>query len=174
MRPSSEHDKDSELEQVAPPGEATATYLLTVLPPVFSGPTDPFFLPGSVEIAVVVSAATVASCMLGLVLSGFVPSRDAALPALVIATMVQVVFSGAIPLRSDWLLDAFGWAMPAYWEFEAMAASVDLSALTGNQSGIWLHEVQQWWTGVGVLGLMAAGFVVLATLVSRRHDPGRR
>jgi ABC-type multidrug transport system ATPase subunit len=138
------------------------------------GPTDPLLLPGSVEIAVVVSAATVASCMLGLVLSGFLPSRDAALPALVIATMIQVVFSGAIPLRSEWLLDAFGWAMPAYWEFEAMAASVNLSVLTGDKSGIWLHEVQQWRTSFGVLGLMAVGFVILAILVSRRHDPGRR
>jgi len=79
------------------------------------GPTDPLFFPGSLDIIIIVVAATVTSCMLGLALSAFLPTRDAALPALVIATMVQVVFSGAIPLRFTALLDAVGWLMPGYW-----------------------------------------------------------
>lgn len=138
------------------------------------GPTDPLVLPGTVEIAVAVSAATVASCMLGLVLSGFLPSRDAALPALVIATMVQVVFSGAIPLRADWLLDAIGWAMPAFWEFEAMAASVDLGALIGDPDSPWSHTAGQWWLSMGVLAVMTLFFIAAAIAVSGRHDPGRK
>jgi len=138
------------------------------------GPTDPLVLPGTLEIALAVSAATIASCMLGLVLSGFLPSRDAALPALVIATMVQVVFSGAIPLRADWLLDAIGWAMPAFWEFEAMAGSVDLGALIGDPDSPWSHTAGQWWLSMIVLAVMTVMFVLAAIAVSGRHDPGKK
>ena len=140
-----------------------------------SGPDDPLLLPGSLEIAVIVSAATVASCMLGLVLSGFLPTRDAALPALVIATMVQVVFSGAIPLRFERLLDLVGWIMPAYWEFRAMASSVELDLLIGDVPGsIWAHEASQWWTSLGVLTAMTLVFATVAVLVTGRHDPGKK
>jgi hypothetical protein len=138
------------------------------------GPEDSLVLPGTLEIAVVVAAATVASCMLGLVLSGFLPTRDAALPALVIATMVQVVFSGAIPLRFERLLDLVGWMMPAYWEFRAMASSVGLDGLLGNPDDpTWPQESSQWWLSMAVLGVMSVAFIVIAIVVTGRHDPGR-
>ena len=76
------------------------------------GPNDALATPGPLDSAVNVAAPTVTACMLGLVLSAFLPKRDAALPALVIATTVQVVFSGAIPLSYGRLLDAVGCAMP--------------------------------------------------------------
>ena len=139
------------------------------------GPDDPLVLPGTLEIAVIVSAATVASCMLGLILSGLLSSRDAALPALVIATMVQVVFSGSIPLRFDKLLDYVGWAMPAYWEFKAMAASIGLDNLLGNPGEpTWPHETGEWWLSLGVLAAMTFIFVGFAIWVAGRHDPGRK
>lgn len=139
------------------------------------GPTDPLVLPGHLDIAVIVSLGTITACMLGLVLSALLPSRDAALPALVIATMIQVVFSGAIPLRFTWLLDAMGWMMPGYWEFEAMAASVDLDLLLGPQSSQdWPHSPLAWWTSVAVLGFMALFLVLIAIGVTGRHDPGKR
>lgn len=138
------------------------------------GPEDPLVLPGTLEIAVIVAAATVASCMLGLVLSGFLPTRDAALPALVIATMVQVVFSGAIPLRFDRLLDLVGWMMPAYWEFRAMASSVGLDGLLGNPADpTWPQESSEWWLSMAVLCAMSVVFIVVAIVVTGRHDPGR-
>ena len=140
-----------------------------------SGPQDPLAFPGTLDIAIIVAAATVASCMLGLVLSGFLPTRDAALPALVIATMVQVVFSGAIPLRFDKLLDLVGWMTPAYWEFRAMASSIGLDALLGNAAGsTWPQESSQWWLSMGVLGVMTIVFIGIAVAVTGRHDPGKK
>ena len=139
------------------------------------GPADPLVLPGTLDIVIVVSAATVASCMLGLVLSGFLPTRDAALPALVIATMVQVVFSGAIPLRFSNLLELVGWMMPGYWEFRAMASTIGLDALIGRFADpTWPQESVQWWLSMVVLALMSLLFIVAAIIVTGRHDPGRK
>lgn len=139
------------------------------------GPTDPLVLPGNLDIAVIVSVATVAACMLGLVLSAFLPSRDAALPALVIATMVQVVFSGAIPLRFTQLLDVIGWVIPGYWEFRAMAASVDLDTLLGPEPPQdWPHEPATWWQSLVVLIGMSVVLVIAAIAAAGRHDPGKR
>ena len=140
------------------------------------GPADPLILPGNLDIAIIVVAATVTSCMLGLVLSAFLPTRDAALPALVIATMVQVVFSGAIPLRFTALLDAIGWAMPGYWEFRAMASSVDLDALLGQDpsNATWTHAPGQWLLSVAVLVVMSLVFIAIAIWATGRHDPGKK
>ena len=139
------------------------------------GPVDPLVLPGYLGIAVIVALATVTACMLGLVFSAFLPSRDAALPALVIATMVQVVFSGAIPLRYSALLDAVGWAMPGYWEFRAMAASTDLDTLLGPEPPQdWPHDASAWWLSVIVLIAMALIFIIAAIIATGRHDPGKR
>jgi ABC-type multidrug transport system ATPase subunit len=139
------------------------------------GPADAVSLPGYLDVVVLVAAATVASCMLGLLLSNYLPTRDAALPALVIATMVQVVFSGAIPLRFGWLLDAVGWMMPGYWEFRGIASTVGLDALLGidPQAAIWPHVAGQWWLSLVVLVIMIFAFLLAAIAATGRHDPGK-
>ena len=140
-----------------------------------SGPADSLVLPGHLEIAVIVAAAAVASCMLGLLLSALLPSREAALPVLVITTMVQVVLSGAIPLRFDWLLNLFGPLMAAYWAFRAMASSIGLDALLGPEaSNTWPHETAQWWISMTALAVMSIAFVIATMVVTGRQDPGRR
>ena len=141
-----------------------------------AGPIEPLVLPGNLEIIVLVCLATATSAMLGLVLSAFLPTRDSALPALVIATMIQVVFSGVVPLRFPAVLDAVGWAMPAYWEFRGMASSSDLGTLVGESAGSesWPHVAEQWWLSVGVLVVMIAVLIVTAVIACGRHDPGSR
>ncbi len=139
------------------------------------GPDDPVLLPGHLEIAVMVAAAAVAACMLGLLLSSLIPTREAALPVLVIVTMVQVVFSGAVPLRFDWLLDWVGPVMAAYWAYRAMASSIQLDVIldpAGDRT--YEHVASEYWLSLGVLGLMSLTFVVATVVVAGRHDPGRR
>jgi ABC-type multidrug transport system ATPase subunit len=140
------------------------------------GPVDPVALRGSLDVIVIVSIATVCSCMLGLLISAFLATRDAALPALVIATMVQVVFSGAMPLRFTAVLDVIGWMTPGFWEFRAMAASTNLNSLLGpdGTTNDWPHTAAAWWLSVFVLVGMGAVFIAAASLATKRHDPGRR
>ena len=140
------------------------------------GPEDPLLFPGTFDVVFLVALATVTSCMVGLFISGFLPTRDAALPALVIVTMVQVVFSGAIPMRFSVLLDVVGPVMPGYWEFRALASSVGLDGLIGPdpESPAWPHEIGQWTGSASVLVVMGVVFVLGAIFVAGRQDPGKK
>ena len=140
------------------------------------GPMDPLVFPGTFDIVILVSLATVTSCMVGLLISGFLPTRDAALPALVIVTMVQVVFSGAIPMRFGALLDVVGPIMPGYWEFMALASSVDLDGLIGPdpEAPTWPHELGQWTSSAAVLVGMGVFFIIAAIYIAGRRDPGKK
>ena len=139
------------------------------------GPNASLVTEGHLEIALMVAAAAVAACMLGLLLSALLPTREAALPVLVIVTMIQVVFSGAVPLRFDWLLDWVGPFMAAYWAYKAMASSIQLDVILGPQADhVWEHAASEYWRSVGVLGLMSLVFIVATIILTGRHDPGKR
>jgi ABC-type multidrug transport system ATPase subunit len=127
------------------------------------------------EVALIVGLLAVVSCMLGLALSAVIPTREATLPVLVIVTMVQIVLSGAIPLRWSEIDDILGLAVPAHWAFNALAALTDLSALLGPAADTtWDTGASVVWTSIWVLVGMAVALVVIATLLLRRSDPGRR
>lgn len=139
------------------------------------GTVEPVLLPWSLSVIVSVAIATWVSCMLGLMLSTLLPSRDAALPTLVIITMTQVVLSGAIPLRFEGILNVVGPVIPGYWLFESMASAVDLSLLTGDtQSGNWIASAGGVITGWIIMLAMGAAFVLAAVVLAGRHDPGRK
>ena len=130
---------------------------------------------GHGEVAVMVALLAVVSCMLGLALSAIIPTREATLPVLVIVTMVQIVLSGAIPLRWSEIDDVLGLVVPAFWTFNALAALTDLSALMGPAADTtWETGSGVVWTSIAVLCAMGVALVVVATILVRRSDPGRR
>jgi ABC transport system ATP-binding/permease protein len=139
------------------------------------GPAEPvMFVWGHGEVAIIVALLAVVSCMLGLALSAVIPTREATLPVLVIVTMIQIVLSGAIPLRWSDIDNVLGVVIPAYWAFDALAAVTDLSALLGPATDT------TWPTGAGVvttsvvaLGILGVAFVLIAIYLVRRADPGR-
>ena len=103
--------------------------LLTVLSLIGrKGATDPLVLGSTVlEIAVAVIALTIASAMLGLVISAWVSNADKAMPMLVLMIMLQLVFSGGlVPLAGRPGLEQVSYAVPARWGFAMTAATVDL------------------------------------------------
>ncbi|MFY9326003.1 MAG: ATP-binding cassette domain-containing protein [Candidatus Nanopelagicales bacterium] len=130
---------------------------------------------GHLDVALIVALLAMTSAMLGLALSALIPTREGTLPVLVIATMLQVVLSGAIPLRWDIVVETLGRVIPAYWAFEALAALTDLSALLGQvDDPEWGATTADVLLSVSMLVGMAAVLVALATLLVRRSDPGRR
>lgn len=139
------------------------------------GPAAPLVLPAHLEIAAVASLATVCAAMTGLAISAVLPSREMAMPVLVVLTISEVILSGAIPLRVDWVVDTVGWAMAAHWQFSAMASSIDLAALLGPAAAgaTWPHAASGYLTAAAVLLAMSAGMLILAIALNRRHDPGR-
>lgn len=140
------------------------------------GPTSGFLFGwGTGEIIVIIALLAFTSCMLGLALSAVLPSRESTLPVLVIATMLQVVLSGAIPLRWPAIDDVVGVAVPAYWAFKACAALTDLDVLLGpGAEQDWAASPSVVWTSVSVMSAMALLFIAAATILLRRSDPGRR
>lgn len=136
-----------------------------------AGPQAPLiFSNGQLEIVVVVMALAVVSMVVGLLLSAWLPTGEAAMPALVVVTMAQVVLSGAIQLRYEWILVWLAMFDPAYWAMNAMSASVDLNVLSGLQGAArlaWKHTVDVWQAGMFHLALMF--LVLLGAALWRLH-----
>ncbi|OBA62698.1 ABC transporter ATP-binding protein [Mycobacterium sp. 1100029.7] len=109
-----------------------------------------------VELFVDVAATTVASAMLGLLLSSLAKSNDQIMPLLVVAVMSQLVFSGGmIPVTGRAGLDQMSWATPARWGFAASASTIDLTKLQPGpqipKDALWHHNAGTWWFDFGML-----------------------
>lgn len=140
------------------------------------GPTESLLFGwGTGEVVLVVALLALTSCMLGLALSAVLPSRESTLPVLVIVTMLQIVLSGAIPLRWGAIDDALGIAIPAAWAFKALAAITNLDGLLGpSAEQDWPSTPGVVWTSIAILAGMAILFVAAAIGLLKRSDPGRR
>ncbi|MGO9927452.1 MAG: ATP-binding cassette domain-containing protein [Mycobacterium sp.] len=115
-----------------------------------------------------VALTTVASAMLGLLLSSIAKSNEQIMPLLVVAVMSQLVFSGGmIPVTGRIGLDQMSWATPARWGFAASASTVDLLDLESKVPSVpkdwhWHHTAGAWWFDMGMLVLLSIlylGFV---------------
>ncbi|WP_231999150.1 FHA domain-containing protein [Mycobacterium sp. 1081908.1] len=122
----------------------------------------------NLELFVDVAMTTVASAMLGLVLSSIAKSNEQIMPLLVVAVMSQLVFSGGmIPVTDRIGLDQMAWATPARWGFASSASTVDLLSLQDKVPSVphdshWRHTAGAWWFDMGMLVLLSGlylGFV---------------
>ena len=100
--------------------------------------SDSYLIFGSsvVETLFTLSALALVSLLLGLAISARINTQEVAMPCLVVATVSQIVISGAVPLRYDHILDSVGWINPGYWAMNALASTIDLSVLTGMKLAI--------------------------------------
>jgi hypothetical protein len=130
---------------------------------------------GRAEIAVAVVMVTLASMVIGLVISACIRNADRGMPLLVIVVMVQLILSGAVVSVSDRAgLEQLSWLVPAQWAF-AMGASTMSLPQPGNapSNALWRHEVVMWLGDAVVLGVLTVVLVVLVGLVVRRGDRQR-
>jgi len=120
------------------------------------------------EIVLVVSLLAFIGMLLGLLVSNFARTSEVALPALVVVTMLQVVFSGAVPLRYESLAQTLGLINPAYWAMNSMASTADLNALLGYGSDdevlTWVATVTNWTSSTGTL--VGFGLFLCITVVA--------
>src|SRR5271166_4666321 len=122
----------------------------------------------NLELFVDIAMTTVASAMLGLVLSSIAKSNEQIMPLLVVAVMSQLVFSGGmIPVTGRTGLDQMSWVTPARWGFASSASTVDLLTLEAKVPSVpkdshWHHTPGAWWFDMGmlvVLSIVYLGFV---------------
>ena len=139
-----------------------------------AGPQEPLLaLGGHFEIILVVVLLAVVSMGVGLLVSTLLASGESSMPVLVVLTMAQVVLSGAIQLRIEWVLEWFGWLDPSYWAMNAMSMSVNLLTLSGLEATYnhrwWIHAVGNWNASIFNLAVIAA-VVVVAIMVSMQRS----
>lgn len=120
---------------------------------------------------VTIIAISISAVAVGLFLSTLANSPEAGMPLLVVATMVQVVLSGAVPLVDDSILDVTKWVNPAYWGMNSLASLIDLNGLTFIEeesfNPSWDFAYENYRTGIQAMSLGVL-FGLLASLVGLR------
>ncbi|MGV9269768.1 FHA domain-containing protein [Kitasatospora sp. NPDC003701] len=132
-------------------------------------------LPPLVELILAVAMLSFSAMMLGLLVSALVRKEEATMPMLVLLSVVQIVFSGAmLKLHGVPGLEQFAWLVPSRWGLAAMAQTVDLhtvfpTAITADP--LFRPDRTSWLRCLGILVGLAVvlGGAVLALL--RRQEP---
>ena len=119
----------------------------------------------NLELFADIAMTTVASAMLGLVLSSIAKSNEQIMPLLVVAVMSQLVFSGGmIPVTGRTGLDQMSWVTPARWGFASSASTVDLLTLEAKVPSVpkdshWHHTPGAWWFDMGMLVVLSIAYL---------------
>lgn len=125
------------------------------------------------EIYLICTALAICSMSLGILISTLISSQEQGMPTLVLTTMAQIVISGALPIRIDWLTESIGVFNPSYWAMNAIGASANLNlvtALEGEEAfGRWADTVLNLQTPLAVLSIMTVIFILLSIIsISRK------
>jgi ABC transport system ATP-binding/permease protein len=141
------------------------------------GPDGAVLLPsGEVEVALAVVAVTVASMVVGLVISALISNADRGMPLLVLVVMVQFILSGGLfGLAGRAGLEQLSWAVPSRWAYAMGAVTMDLRVTQpSTDDPLWRHSATTWLADALVLGGMVLLLIVLVGMALRRHEPRRR
>jgi ABC-type multidrug transport system ATPase subunit len=140
-----------------------------------SAGADPLILQSSkIELQVICLFLGMASMLLGLVMSTLITSQEQGMPTLVLLTMIQVIISGALPIRLDWLINSTGLINPAYWGMNALGASTDLNMVTGlfgEKSHVrWNHLPENYYLPSIILLIFSLIFLFVAFFSLSRKE----
>ncbi|WP_371483872.1 FHA domain-containing protein [Kitasatospora sp. NBC_00315] len=133
------------------------------------------FLPPLVEITLAVALLSFTAMMLGLLISALVSREEATMPMLVLLSVIQIVFSGAmLKLHGVPGLEQFGWLVPSRWGLGAMAATIDLHHIlptTLTADPLFHHTQSGWLLCMGMLLAISLALGIAVSLLLRRHEP---
>ncbi|MEO3752811.1 FHA domain-containing protein [Streptomyces sp. B6B3] len=130
------------------------------------------------EMTIVIMALGCTSMMIGLVISSLVRTSEMTMPLLVMISVIQLVFTGALfTVHGTLGVEQVAWLMPSRWALAGVGTSTDLNTLTATGEAdadpdpLWKHEAGMWLLDVAMLGVIAVicGFLVMRFL--RRHEP---
>ncbi|AWT41367.1 MULTISPECIES: FHA domain-containing protein [Streptomyces] len=132
-------------------------------------------LPPLAELVVVESLLAFAAMALGLLVSALVPKEEVTMPLLVLLTIAQVVFCGAVlKLNGVPGMEQVAWLSPSRWSLGAAAGTIELSPNPANPVAgdpLFRHETGAWLRNVAVLLALPAVFAFLVSRLLRRHEP---
>jgi ABC transport system ATP-binding/permease protein len=116
--------------------------------------SDHVFSP-RIEITLALALLSLVSMALGITISAWIKTNDVAMPAMVVATVSQVILSGAVPLRFDGVLNFAGIPNPGYWTMNAISSTCNLGYLIGDDTNpAWDASMGNWITNIRGLGII--------------------
>jgi ABC-type multidrug transport system ATPase subunit len=130
----------------------------------------------TVELVAAVALVTLASTVLGLLISAYVSTSEQTMPVLVGLVMAQLVLSGGLfAVAGRAVVSQLSWLAPARWAYAAAAATVDLTKVMPDppDDTLWDHSSGRWLTAAGVLVGQTVLLLIATRLALRRHEPGR-
>ncbi|MFE3325320.1 FHA domain-containing protein [Streptomyces sp. NPDC059176] len=132
-------------------------------------------MPPLIEITVAVALLAFTAMMIGLLVSALVPKEEVTMPLLVLLTMVQIVFCGALlKLYGVIGLEQLAWLVPARWAFAAMSGTVDIGKIVpgpDTADPLFRHSAGVWLRSIVVLVAYCAVLWVVIGLLLRRQEP---
>ena len=97
-----------------------------------------------------ICALAVVSMALGLLISASVDTSEKAMPLLLVAVVVEIIFTGTVfALNGKTGLEQIAWLSPSRWGFAAPASTADLTRIMPPVPGtkpdpLWLHNAHTW------------------------------
>ncbi|MGW7368243.1 FHA domain-containing protein [Streptomyces sp. NPDC054841] len=132
-------------------------------------------MPPLIEITLAVALLSFCSMMVGLVISALVSKEEVTMPLLVLMTMVQIVFCGALLTLYDTVgLEQLTWLVPARWGFAASAATIDLGRIVPEKQfadPLFEHTADPWLISMGVLVVYSIVLWFVVARLLRRQEP---
>ncbi|MBO0880858.1 MAG: ABC transporter permease, partial [Mycobacterium sp.] len=128
-----------------------------------------------VELFLTVATTAIVSAIIALAASSLTKYVEQTLLAVVLITLISLVFSGGMfPLVDHLGLEQVSWFVPSRWGFAASASTVDVSAVDPLTSAdkSWTHSTGQWLFDMAIL--IVFGVVSTAFLRFRLRRPARQ
>jgi ABC-type multidrug transport system ATPase subunit len=129
-----------------------------------------------VELVLAVALLSFTAMALGLLISALVKTSEMTMPLLVLTTLVQVVFCGAlVHLDGKPVLEQFSWLVPARWALAAMAATLNVGQMVPHiqdpPDPLWKQAAGTWVLDMGAMLVLVVGLTFLVTRMLRRQEP---
>jgi ABC-type multidrug transport system ATPase subunit/predicted component of type VI protein secretion system len=129
------------------------------------------------ELIVAVAVLSFCAMTMGLFISAVVKTSEMTMPLLVLTTLVQIVFCGAlVHLDGKAVLEQIAWLVPARWAFGAMASTLDITFLLPHKRGesldpLWKQQFGTWLLDIGMMLVLTVVLIFLVERMLRRQEP---
>ncbi|MEV5753790.1 FHA domain-containing protein [Actinoallomurus sp. NPDC052308] len=129
-----------------------------------------------IELVLAIALLSFTAMTMGLLISALVKTSEMTMPLLVMSTLVQVVFCGAlVHLDGKPVLEQISWLVPARWALAAMAGTLDAGQLIPHRDNppdpLWKQDLGTWSLDMGVMLLQVIVLSFLVARMLRRQEP---
>ncbi|GAA4616167.1 hypothetical protein GCM10023195_71730 [Actinoallomurus liliacearum] len=129
-----------------------------------------------IELVLAIALLSFTAMTMGLLISALVKTSEMTMPLLVMSTLVQVVFCGAlVHLDGKPVLEQISWLVPARWALAAMAGTLDAGQLIPHRDTppdpLWKQDLGTWSLDMGVMLLQVVVLSFLVARMLRRQEP---